>query len=350
MFFETAISVLTGLALLGLSLALRRAKIGRAVLIAIIAVVVILTLWLLPKEQIASLSKNIDPKDLFKAENDARTTLAQMVGGFAVLIGLYFAWKNITSVKEGQITERFTKAIDQLGAINEDGKLKLEVRLGGIYALERIARDSEKDHWPIMEILTAYVREHAVRVRDENPDVKPLTKDIQAILTVVGRRARTYGNGEDQALDLKETFLFGAHLKGAHLEGASLDGAHLGGANLDGAHLEGAHVFDAHLEGASLGGAHLEGAHLFGAHLEGAHLFDAHLEGVDLDGAHLEGASLGGAHLEGASLDGAHLEGAHLFGVDLSKVTDLTQIQLDSALGDKNTQLPPVFVIPESWT
>ena len=31
------------------------------------------------------------------------------------------------------------------------GDEKLEVRLGGIYALERIARDSEKDHGPIME-------------------------------------------------------------------------------------------------------------------------------------------------------------------------------------------------------
>jgi hypothetical protein len=46
--------------------------------------------------------------------------------------------------------------------------------------LERIARDSEKDHWPIMEILTAYVRERAVHVPD--PHVKPLAKDIQAIL------------------------------------------------------------------------------------------------------------------------------------------------------------------------
>jgi hypothetical protein len=154
----------------------------------------------------------------------ARATLAQILGGFAVLIGLYFAWKNITSTnknleiaKEGQITERFTKAIDPLGAVDEHGKLKLEVRLGGIYALERIAQDSEKDHWPIMEILTAYVREHtaaAPNVRDESSDddvKKPLAKDIQAILMVVGRRTRTYGNGEDESLDLRD-----AHLERAH--------------------------------------------------------------------------------------------------------------------------------------
>ena len=31
----------------------------------------------------------------------------------------------------------------------------------GIYALERIAKESREDYWPVMEILTAYVREHA---------------------------------------------------------------------------------------------------------------------------------------------------------------------------------------------
>jgi hypothetical protein len=38
--------------------------------------------------------------------------------------------------EQGQITERYSKAIEQLGAD------KLDVRLGAIYALERIATDS----------------------------------------------------------------------------------------------------------------------------------------------------------------------------------------------------------------
>jgi hypothetical protein len=59
--------------------------------------------------------------------------------------------KNHEIAREGQITDRFTKAIAQLG---EQGPEKLAVRLGGIYALERIARDSERDHWPMMEVLT----------------------------------------------------------------------------------------------------------------------------------------------------------------------------------------------------
>jgi hypothetical protein len=195
------------------------------VVILFFAVCAFLALWRVPKEQVASLrSEGVKAQDVFNAENAARTTLAQIFGGFVVLVGLYFAWVNIIEAKEGQITDRFTKAIDQLGAINQDGKIKLEVRLGGIYALERIARDSERDHWPIMEILTAYVREHAAHVPDKSSYVKLLTKDthatpkdIQAILTVVGRRLRTYRKGEDQSLDLHKVHLRGADLRDAYL-------------------------------------------------------------------------------------------------------------------------------------
>ena len=57
--------------------------------------------------------------------------------------------------RERRITESFAKAVEQLGSD------KLETRLGGIYTLERIAQESEREYWPIMETLTAFVREHA---------------------------------------------------------------------------------------------------------------------------------------------------------------------------------------------
>jgi hypothetical protein len=53
--------------------------------------------------------------------------------------------------EQGQVTDRCTKAIDQL-----DEKHGLAVRLGGLYALERIARDSRDDRVTIAEVLCAY--------------------------------------------------------------------------------------------------------------------------------------------------------------------------------------------------
>jgi len=83
--------------------------------------------------------------------------LALVLGTAVLLAGFYFTLDKLRVTVERHMTDRFTQAIDQLG--ND----KLEIRLGGIYALERMAATSEKDHWKIMEVLTAYVREHAPR-------------------------------------------------------------------------------------------------------------------------------------------------------------------------------------------
>jgi hypothetical protein len=63
--------------------------------------------------------------------------------------------------ERAKITDRFANAIGQLG---DDVP---EVRLGGIYALERIARDSRRDHGAVVEVLTAYVRTRAPSRRRE---------------------------------------------------------------------------------------------------------------------------------------------------------------------------------------
>jgi Pentapeptide repeats (8 copies) len=216
----------------------------------------ILALIWLPKWQ--ATRPDLTTKERFEVENNARKTLAEIVGGAALLAGLYFTWSGLEVSREGQITDRFTKAIVQLG---EQGREKLAVRLGGIYALERIAKDSKEDHWPIMEVLTAYVRETAPWLPKPPKDAQPLkgdqspreeppttqeqrpprpATDIQAILTVLGRRTRTYENGEQQRLNLAQTDLRGAYLPGAQLQGADLRGAQLRGAHLAHAQLEGA--------------------------------------------------------------------------------------------------------------
>jgi hypothetical protein len=224
-------------------------------------------------------------------KKDVIATLAQILGGGALLSGLYFTWRTLQVNREGQITERFTRAIDQLGATDDEGHKLLEIRLGGIYALERIARESEGDYWPIMEILTAYVRQHAPWQRQVGREQVPtLDLDIQAIMTVIRRRTRFWGHGEPGPLDLHET---------------------------------------------NLSGANLVGANLVGAILSGANLSEARLSTADLSRARLHNANLMGANLWFATLSEAYLEGA-----DLSTTKNLSQAQLEEATGDETTKLP----------
>jgi hypothetical protein len=236
--------------------------------------------------------------------------------------------------QQGQITDRFTKAIEQLGAADAKGQKILELRWGGIYALERIANESERDHWPIMEVLCTYIRYDLPRSQQESTKGRPPQvdfnsswADIQAILTVLGRRNRKYET-KDEHLDLHETDLRGALFQGDFSE-ANLRGADLSAANL---------------AGGDLSAADLSGAYLDWANLRGADLSAARLSGADLDGADLRAARLSGADLGGADLLSADLGKAYL-----SKTLGLTQQQVDKAKGDADTQLPAGLHMPYSW-
>jgi uncharacterized protein YjbI with pentapeptide repeats len=359
----------------------------------------VLTLFVLAVFVLPSLL--VDPKGLtaserLKAENDVRSTLLQALAGAVLLGGLYFtartyelnrqsSARTYELDREGQITERFTRAISQLG---DD---KLDVRLGGIYALERIAKSSRDDHGPIMEVLTAFLREHSPRrqadalPRAQNTvggdaaqrggpaldQAETVSADVQAVATVLGRRVLEHEEGTRPRLNLRGVDLRGvdarsaslpgtdlaganlqrADLRGANLEGGDLERADLRTADLAGANLAGAIAVGANLEGANLRRATLAGANLqeatlrhafldranvqarlIEANLEGAILRGASLEGADLAGANLAGAILGGANLAEATLRGANLEGAMLGGANLDNVRDLTRAQLAGAV------------------
>ena len=272
----------------------RRYKVPLLVLGGVfLAAVLLLIIIKVPQRQAASWrgQPGVELKDLPKLENDARTTLIQGLGGLALLIGLYLTLRNLQLTQDKQITEHYTRAVEHLGSD------QLSMRLGAIYALERISNDSERDYWTIIEILTAYVRERVPIKINKEEAPPPLSEtpaklaiDIQAILTVFGRRSQTFGFGEHQVLDLSFTDLAGAILYRSYLERAGLMGTSL----------QWAYLGEAWLTGALLVGAYLENANLSGAHLRGAMLAGTNLSGANLDGADLQGALLMSANLEGA--------------------------------------------------
>jgi hypothetical protein len=126
-----------------------------------------------------------------------------------------------------QITERFTRAVEHLG----DDKT-MDVRLGAVFALERIARDSVADRAAIGQLLAAFVR----RKRPlPGPCMQGLGRneaDVEAALRVVSTGQLAI------APDLSATCLSGADLSAARLRCAVLEGTNLAGATLTGARLQ----------------------------------------------------------------------------------------------------------------
>jgi hypothetical protein len=248
-------------------------------------------LWVAPVRQVPQKDvpgdNGLSEEKRLALVNEYRRTWAQILGGAALLGGLYFTWRTVQVTREGQITERFTSAIDQLGAKDDEGNPQREIRLGGIYALERIASDSPgREYSTVMKVLTAYVRVHApwpkvAPERDENKEQpSPLIlpsppADIQAILDVLGRRKEPVRKEYQVRLDLHRTDLQGANLQKADLHGANLFQAYLHRVEAEEANLRGANLQGATLELAFLQGADLREADLLGANLKRAKLCKA---------------------------------------------------------------------------
>jgi hypothetical protein len=187
------------------------------------------------------------------ARDAARGRLLTLGAGLFAAGALLFTARSYILSREGQVTDRYTKAIEQLGSD------KLDVRIGSIYALERVARDSAKDHPTVMEVLTTFIRQYSPKQWPETGSGRWTRPDVQAAITVVGRRA-VKRDIQAQPIDLYRVVLISANLRGANLRGVTLRGATLRGADLRDAILG-----DADLRGVTLRDARCDGADLTGA-------------------------------------------------------------------------------------
>jgi uncharacterized protein YjbI with pentapeptide repeats len=278
---------------------------------------------------------DFSPADEQKARADVRTSALALLGGATLAVGAYLTWRSVRTAREsneiarsGQMTDRFTKAVEQLASDS------LTIRLGGIYALEQIARVSPRDREPLKQLLTALIHERASRARFREGAPRAglsqhaVQADVQAALTVLGRR-ESEPSRTTRFTDLEGLELVGADLSTLRLDGFNLSDADLTRAKLAGIEQGWEQMPDGQraprlillLRGAKLEGAIMVEADLRFSDLRGADLTDAVLVQADLTEARLQGATLRHTDLTEADLTGANLsetkdlESAQLFGV-----------------------------------
>jgi Pentapeptide repeats (8 copies) len=204
--------------------------------------VLVFPFWLLWK--LPSLFAQADTRafalDVVKTVITALGLIATFIAGIGLFVNYWSSEKNIQLTQERLVTERFSKAIDQLGSGKD------EVILGGIYSLERIAKDSPKDRSTIMEVLSAFVRRNSPirknspiiptnglinsKPSKELPKNNPVTITVQAALTVIGRRNPPDGKIHKDVINLTRANLREANLSEANLREANLLGVKLFGA------------------------------------------------------------------------------------------------------------------------
>jgi hypothetical protein len=276
-----------------------------------------------------------------KLQNELRTTALQAVAGLAVLAGAVLGFQQLTDDRQqataarelalqGQASERFTRAIDQLGSD------RLEVQLGGIYGLEQIAQQAPDNRAAVTQVLVAYLHRRSPRPASPTPgSVQPLrvrAPEVQAALTVLVRRWPVAP--DDPRLDLSNLDLSGASIT------------------------QGDTVVDptgrseykvANLAGADLSGTDLRGASFFGVDLEFGRFSHTDLRSARFvavrfaEGGTIPASGSGDTRFEGADLRGADLEAVDASSPYLPFDSDLRDADLRGALADGSTRWPQGF-------
>ncbi|MFJ1762849.1 pentapeptide repeat-containing protein [Amycolatopsis sp. NPDC088138] len=251
---------------------------------------------------------------------------------------------------ERRVTELYTKAVEQLGSP------KAPVRLGGLYALERLGQNHPDQRATIVNVICAYLRMRytvpAEPPEDASPDqldrYEDRAQEAQVRITaqrILHRHREIPSTSpifwDDVAIiiDLAHANMAGADLTLSKLVATDFTHARLADANFLKSNLSystfvHADLRDAKLRSVVLDGADLTHADLSDAELIGASLCETNLTHANLSRANLQGADLTGADLTRVDLRGANVELAKLEG------TNLTAVLIDK---DTRINLPPEF-------
>jgi uncharacterized protein YjbI with pentapeptide repeats len=251
-----------------------------------------------------------DAKQRADALNAVRQSLLAAAAGSTVAVGLIFTARTYLLSKRGQHTDRYLKS---MGLLASERKAE---RVGAVFALEQLMRDSRHDQDVVEQVLTSFLRERspavgaidgqALGARNESSTPEA---DILAAAVVLGRQSRRSGSSR---LDMSELDLRNARLAGSNFRNANLQKTLLSGADLSRSDLRGADLTDSDLSSCSLASANLRGTNLRRARMLQVEASDSIMAEAVLEDADLSNATLTRSDLRYANFSKANLRGANL--------------------------------------
>jgi hypothetical protein len=246
------------------------------------------------------LQASIEEKSTLYQNSEIARNLVLVLG--ACLGAPFVAWRTFIAdrqtknSKDGLITNRMNQATDKLSAIkivpryekNANGEwdlweketVDIGARHAGLHALQRIANDSEKDFFPIAEIIAEYIPRRSREVMNLNVDSSEenystffdskLSSDIDAAIDILHKILISQRNSifeEDTAINIKNAFLRHANLRNKTFIGFDFTNSDFSYANLTNTSL-----VECWLEGVDLRFSDMEGVELVGSVLRGSDL------------------------------------------------------------------------------
>lgn len=332
-------------------------------------------IWFIPEQYVFYFFKFPQDKDKLDAIKDIRILLVNIGAGILALIGIYLTWRRTealdkkneidkTNNENNLILQQFSKASELF--TNTDN---IAARLSGIYLFEKIMNNNVEYHWQIVELLTAYLREkrnnhkydveiskksdHQNIINDEDTDTDyytiivdfdvdendevheitksyyrvPIEKDIQAIITILGRRNRKIELDIDTGKRIEELyseFLSAVKKKDDreikrkrrildNLKTIDLSNVNLYGADLSNTHFEHSHCFSTHFVKSNCFAAHFEMSAFYDSHFENSYCKEIHFENTYFNQTHFENADLEKAFFKTTNLISSYFQNASCY-------------------------------------
>ncbi|MCK5055407.1 MAG: pentapeptide repeat-containing protein [Candidatus Aminicenantes bacterium] len=350
-------------------------------LVGLCIALLVLFIWWFPKWQ-AKKTKNLKKGEEWQAENEFRKTLIQIVGGLIIITGIFLSWEEFKqsrvefrqsqeNIKSGQISSRFSQAIKLLS------EERTTSRIGAIYALEQIVKESSNNYLKtVLDVLITFVRDFeyakyqgknekvAVILEKVNKELEEIDKkkiynsqknkekvsiidnikifpEFQAALTVICRIRYEVLKKNEPELTRKKEYLEDRMLSykisnEIHTDNFKKIESELRQCKIKlrnklrsyRINLSGTRLINSVLRGAELTGADFRGTDLRWADISESTLMEANFMRADLRWTNLEGADFLWANLRGANLRGANLSGSNLTQANLQKAFGPTVLEV----------------------
>ncbi len=324
-------------------------------LISVLCLVVAgLLLLIIAKFTAAAVSGDFtESGDGARALRELGTVILALFGAPFLIWRTVIASKQAHTAEQGLYTDRIAKAVEQIGAdkvvkrqrTDENGNLtyerdsegnklfskpaiieetvpNLEVRIGGLYALERIARDSSEDRITVMEILCAYIRENCKPDTSCLPaddasweewlkwdtDSRPeMRSDVNAAISVINHRGKV-----QQEFERAHGFIL--DLNGVDFRGLNIDLKSFSHSNFKNAKLQGASITDSDIQDSAFIGTKLIGARFFNTNLSGSAFLGCRFDFAAFGRAKLNSTIYSACHFPHTSFAETKLRGAEFSG------------------------------------
>ena len=237
------------------------------------------------------------------------------------------------TAEQESITERINKAIENLAKNQENGDPMLEVRLGTLYDLERIAKDSQRDHRQILEMLCGYIRLNSPvtnKIKELKIDTKRKPrKDIQTALTIIGRHdswlkddapLKTEQDQRERGymIDLSYCDLWGADIHNANLSYAMIQHANLNSASIHNTNMTSTNFYWTDMIGAFISESNLTTTGFSYSNLSRTHITNrSNLYNTQFSSTTMNNVILSSVKTRNVILMSANLEDADIIDSDL---------------------------------